>query len=192
MNNKNIVNLAKSYLGKVKYVFGADDVPNGKADCSSFVQYIYKENGVNIGRTTGAQWTSGGTKIKNKSDLKEGDLVFFQGTYASAYVDNCSHVGIYIGNNKFIHCSSGANNVVEGDLTTDYWTKHWLGGLRKSEVDYNGVATNDFSNTSSESVDFDFVGNIVKYVVVVGLIITGIVSLIFSLGIHKQIIKSMI
>ena len=185
MTNQKIVNLAKSFIGKVSYVFGANNVEGGQADCSSFTQYIFSENGIDIGRTTGDQRASGGQRIKNIEDLKAGDLVFFQGTYDSGYKDNCSHVGIYIGNNEFVHCSSGASNVVISNITDDYYVKHWLDGLRKNGVYY---VSNDDTETGTE-VDLDFVGNIVKYVVVVGLIIVGVVSLIFSLGIHKAIIK---
>ena len=120
-----VVETAKSYLGKVKYIFGANDVDGGKADCSSFVQYVYKKNGINIGRTTGEQWQEGVNV--SRENLKSGDAVYFHSTYDSNYIDDVSHVGIYIGNGQFIHCSSSKNNVVVSSLDDTYWKNHYLG-----------------------------------------------------------------
>lgn len=187
-----LVETARTFLGQVKYVFGANDVIGGKADCSSFIQYVLSVNGINVGRTTGEQWTSGGTKV-SKENLQAGDLVFFHSTYNSGYVDNVSHVGIYAGNGKFIHCSSGAGTVVESSLDENYWNVHFLGGLRK-----NGAYIVD--KIENESVEIELgntreltlFGTIVKYFLIIGLIVTGIVALVLTLGLEKNIIKGFI
>lgn len=92
-----IVNIAFKYLG-VPYVWGGT-TPSG-FDCSGFVQYVYREAGINISRTTYTQINEGYAV----SELAPGDLVFF-GSYSAPY-----HVGIYIGNGQYIHAP------IEGDV----------------------------------------------------------------------------
>jgi cell wall-associated NlpC family hydrolase/3D (Asp-Asp-Asp) domain-containing protein len=114
---------------KVRYIFGGNDPSRGRLDCSSFTQYVYRTYaGIDIGRVTGEQVTKG-FKI-DKSQLVPGDLVFFKGTYNSPHIYGVSHVGIYIGDGKFIHNSSGAGGVTTGDLSSSYWVDHWLMGRR--------------------------------------------------------------
>lgn len=186
-----IVETARAFIGQVQYIFGADDVIGGKADCSGFTQYVFKTNGIDIGRTTASQWTSGGTKV-SKENLKEGDLVFFHSTYNSGYVDNVSHVGIYAGNGNFIHCSS-SGGVIESSLDESYWKTHFLGGLRK-----NGAYILDEIENNSTHIELSggdnltLLGNIVKYFIIIGLIITGVVMLVMSFGLEKNIIKGVI
>ena len=105
INGNEIVNTAKSLLGKVKYVFGADNIQGGEGDCSSFTRYIYAKNDITIGRDTQSQWTGVGSKV-SRSEISVGDLVFFKNTYNSNHTDGVSHVGIYIGGDEFIHLSS--------------------------------------------------------------------------------------
>lgn len=119
-----VVSKAKSYKGKVKYVFGASSPDSGKSDCSGFTQHVFKKAaGKSIGRTTSEQVQKG--KKVAKKNLKKGDLVFFQGTYRKGV----SHVGIYIGSGKFIHCSS-SGGVKISDLSGSYYVKHWMQGRR--------------------------------------------------------------
>lgn len=134
---QNIIDTAKSQVGKIKYVFGGNNPSGGSTDCSGFTQYVFKLNGINIGRTTQSQWTDG-TNVE-KSDLLPGDLVFFKNTYDSNYIDGVSHVGIYIGNNKFYHNSSSQNGIVIGDLSDNYWTAHYLGARSYGLEDQNHV-----------------------------------------------------
>lgn len=86
------VNLARQYLG-VPYVWGGT-TPNG-FDCSGLVQYVYKQLGINISRTTYRQVNDG--RAVTKDELKAGDLIFF------ANSGSVHHVGIYIGDGQFIH-----------------------------------------------------------------------------------------
>lgn len=119
-----VIKKAKSYIGKVKYVFGASSPQSGKSDCSGFTSYVFKKAvGKEIGRTTSVQATKG--KRIAKKNLQKGDLVIFQGTYKAG----ASHVGIYMGNGKFIHCSS-SGGVRTNKLSETYYTKHWMQGRR--------------------------------------------------------------
>ena len=52
INATDIINSAKNLIGKVNYVFGANNIEGGEGDCSSFTQYLYQKQGVNIGRVT--------------------------------------------------------------------------------------------------------------------------------------------
>ncbi len=118
--NAKAVDYAKKYLG-APYKWGAS---SGKAfDCSGYVLYIMKKFNVNLERTASSQFATG-TKV-DKDDLQAGDLVFF-----STYKKGPSHVGMYIGDNKFIHASSGVDHVTITDLDTNYYKKRYLGARR--------------------------------------------------------------
>ena len=101
-----VVNYAYKFLGK-PYVYGAAG-PNS-FDCSGLTLYVYNKFGVDISRTTYTQ-VSQGTKV-NRSDLKPGDLVFFN-TEGSI-----SHVGIYIGDGDFIHAPRTGKPVMVSSLS---------------------------------------------------------------------------
>lgn len=119
-----VIKKAKTYIGRVKYVYGASSPQSGKSDCSGFTSYVYKKAaGKSIGRTALAQSQKG--KKVSKGSLKKGDLVIFQGTYKSG----ASHVGIYIGSGKFIHCSS-SGGVKISSLNNTYYVQHWMQGRR--------------------------------------------------------------
>ncbi len=115
-----IIATAKQYLG-VPYLWGGS-TPSG-FDCSGYVQYVFAKHGYSLPRTSKQQWNVG-TSI-SKSNLKEGDLVFFANTYTSGI----SHLGIYIGNNQFIHASS-SQGVVISSLSNSYWASHYYGAKR--------------------------------------------------------------
>jgi|GEM_PF-121808 3D (Asp-Asp-Asp) domain-containing protein len=119
-----VIKKAKTYIGKVKYVYGASSPQSGKSDCSGFTSYVFKKAaGKSVGRTALAQSQKG--KKVSKGSLKKGDLVIFQGTYKSG----ASHVGIYIGSGKFIHCSS-SEGVKVSNLSNTYYAQHWMQGRR--------------------------------------------------------------
>lgn len=179
-----VVETARGYIGKVQYVFGANDLDNGVADCSSFVQSVFAQNGYTLGRNTESQWGQG-TEI-SKDMLQAGDLVFFQGTYNSGHKDNVSHVGIYSGNGKFIHCSS-TKGVVESDLNSSYYTSHWLGARRIDGASSASSASSGSSgNISNSGNGVTWWGDIVVIVLCVLLIIGGLGSLM--IGVKTQII----
>lgn len=105
--NVYIEKVAKRHLG-TKYVWGG----NGKIghDCSSFTQEVFEQNGIEIPRNSWKQ-AEVGTKIR-KRDLKKGDLIFFN----SKKQKRVNHVGIYLGNGKFIHASRFHKKIVISPL----------------------------------------------------------------------------
>jgi cell wall-associated NlpC family hydrolase len=110
---------AMRYQG-VPYLYGGT-TPQG-FDCSGLIQYVYKQDGVDLPRTTHQQW-SAGTRV-NRQDLQPGDLVFFAcGGQAT------SHSGLYLGNGKFIHADQSKGVRVD-DLNRDYWAGVFQGGVR--------------------------------------------------------------
>lgn len=92
-------------------------------DCSSFVQKVYSTVGINLPRSAREQFRIG-EEVK-KDDLAKGDLVFFR-TYASFP----SHVGIYLGNNLFIHASTLSKKVTIDTLDAPYYVKRYIGAKR--------------------------------------------------------------
>jgi len=113
-SNNIIVNSAKKYIGR-PYKYGATG-PNS-FDCSGFTYAIYKEVGLSIPRTSLSQSKISGKKL-SIDELKEGDLLSFD----TSLKGHVNHSGIYIGNHKFIHASSGrAKSVTVSDL--DGWYK---------------------------------------------------------------------
>lgn len=115
-----IVDTAKRYIG-VPYVWGGE-TPGG-FDCSGFVQYVFKQNGISLNRTVVTQYRHG--YAVSKAQLQPGDLVFFQNTYTSGL----SHIGIYIGNNQFIHASS-SQGITISSLSNSYWAAHYHSSRR--------------------------------------------------------------
>ncbi|MFS0688654.1 NlpC/P60 family protein [Sporosarcina sp. 179-K 8C2 HS] len=104
----NIVTRATALTG-IPYRFGGTTTKG--FDCSGFVQYVYKKSGKSVARDTLGQYA----QSKKVSTPKPGDLVFFQNTYRKGI----SHVGIYIGNNKFVHAGGKQSQVVS--LNNSYW-----------------------------------------------------------------------
>jgi len=122
---KRIEKIAKKKLGK-RYVWGASGTKN-TYDCSSFTKYVYRKNGIAIPRTSIMQSKHG--KYVKRKDLKKGDLIFFDTSKRrKGYVN---HVGIYLGNNKFIHASSAKKKVVVSSLSK-FYGKRYKGARRPS------------------------------------------------------------
>lgn len=116
-----IVATAKQYLG-TPYVYGGYS-PRG-FDCSGFIYYLYGQYGYKLMRGATSQYNNNGVSVA-KSDLRPGDLVFF-----SDSVDPIGHVGMYIGNNQFIHASSGKGCVCITSLSASYYLNHYTGAKR--------------------------------------------------------------
>ena len=138
-----VVNYAKSFIGKVKYQMGAQNPEGGISDCSGFTQYIYKLAGYDIPRTTGGVWDSNLSTV-NRQSLQPGDLILFKNTYNSGYTDGVSHIGIYTGSGKFVHCCTAG--VVESKLSDSYYNNHYLGAKRVI-----GVASSNYENVENIS-----------------------------------------
>ena len=119
-----VISYAKKLLGK-PYVWGAQG-PNG-FDCSGFTYYVFKNSaGITLPRTSSAQSKYG--KAVSKSNLKAGDLIFFDtvGPNNGAV----THVGLYIGNGQFIHAASGQGKVVINNLNSSYYVKAYVNARR--------------------------------------------------------------
>lgn len=113
-----IITTAKKYQG-VPYVWGGT-TPSG-FDCSGYTQYVFKACGITLSRTCEGQYATG--KSVEKSNLQPGDLVFFYNTSKTAL----GHVGIYVGDGKFIHAST-SKGIYISDLTSPYYTNLYYGG----------------------------------------------------------------
>lgn len=110
-----IVAAAKKLQGKVKYKYGVNSPSKLIFDCSSFTKYVFGKYGVNLKWGTASQKNAG--KYVSKSNLKKGDLIFFNNGKSS----KISHVGIYIGNGQFIHNTIGSSfNGVRINKLSDY------------------------------------------------------------------------
>jgi cell wall-associated NlpC family hydrolase len=119
-----ITRLAKKKLGK-RYVWGATGSKN-TFDCSGLTTYVYKKNGINLPRRAIAQSKVG--KRVARSQLRPGDLIFFDTSKKrKGYVN---HVGIYIGNGKFIHASSAKKKVVITSLNKPFYSQRFKGARR--------------------------------------------------------------
>ncbi len=113
-----IIDTAQQYLGKV-YVWGGTS-PRG-FDCSGLTYFVYRMNGIELPRVSSLQYRAAlGKKIK-KAHLHEADLVFFE-----TYRPGPSHVGIYIGNNQFIHASP-KYGVTISNLDDPYFKNRYIG-----------------------------------------------------------------
>jgi cell wall-associated NlpC family hydrolase len=109
----------KKHDGK-PYKYGGNSPATG-FDCSGLMQWGYGTEGIKLPRTSQDQYNK--TTRINKNDLKPGDLVFFKGTDGSK--SGITHVGMYIGNNKFYNASS--SGVKEDSLSSSYWSKYIAG-----------------------------------------------------------------
>lgn len=108
-DSKEIIQEAKNHLGG-RYVWGGTR-PSG-FDCSGYVQYLYKKEGVNLPRTAMAQSQVG--KDVTTDELQKGDLLFFKTTDTRNIP--ITHVGIYMGANKFIHAASKKLGIIVSEL----------------------------------------------------------------------------
>jgi len=117
----NIVSASKPWLG-APYKYGGRDYQG--VDCSGFVQQIFQQVfGIDLPRTTEEMFAEG--SFVRSGWLNCADLLFFKNVRGGG-VD---HVGIYIGNNKFVHASS-SQGVVISDLSSDYYSKHFVSARR--------------------------------------------------------------
>ncbi|MDR1607577.1 MAG: C40 family peptidase [Deltaproteobacteria bacterium] len=123
----NILKTAFSQLGN-PYRYGGN-TPETGFDCSGFVGWVYKQFGVSLPRSSRAMMTAG-VPIE-KEDLRPGDLVFFNYGY--------SHVGIYTGDNKYIHSPRTGKSITESDLNGRGRKEHFVGARRV--IDNQGITS---------------------------------------------------
>jgi cell wall-associated NlpC family hydrolase len=114
----------------VRYRWGGN-TPDSGLDCSGFVRYVFQDTlGLALPRRA-EEMSRVGEKVR-VSDLKPGDLVFFN-TMRRTF----SHVGIYIGDNKFVHSPSTGSTIRVDDMDDGYWEKRFT-GARRVETSYQG------------------------------------------------------
>jgi cell wall-associated NlpC family hydrolase len=104
--------------------YGYGHASRGVTDCSGFTSQVYARHGVHLPRTAAEQ--SGVGQRVGKGSLKKGDLVFFH----TGRSQRVNHVGMYIGNGKFIHASSGGGKVQVNSLGDGYYSRRFVGARR--------------------------------------------------------------
>ena len=119
-----LVNTAKKYLGYPYHYGGAS--PRG-FDCSGFTVFIFKKLGKELPRNEWQMYAAG--KPVKKKDLKTGDILFFVNTYRRGL----SHIGIYIGGNKFIHAAFWPLGVRVDSLSHPYYAARYYSACRIPE-----------------------------------------------------------
>jgi cell wall-associated NlpC family hydrolase len=117
-----LINNAMQLIG-VRYRWGGN-TPQSGLDCSGFVRYVFNDTFGFLLPRKSAQMSKVGLQIP-KDELQPGDLVFFN-TMRHAF----SHVGIYLGDNKFIHAPSKGKSIRVDDMTKVYWEKRYNGARR--------------------------------------------------------------
>ena len=122
-DRKQLLKDAKYYKGG-KYVWGGT-TPQG-FDCSGYVQYLYKKHNIHLPRTAWAQ-SQKGTAV-DKNDLKKGDLLFFLTDKKRGIP--VTHVGIYLGDGKFIHAASKKKGIIISPIDHGYYAKKFVSAKR--------------------------------------------------------------
>jgi len=105
------VSVALQQLG-VPYRYGGS-TPSG-FDCSGLVYYSYSRAGIDLPRTTGALWSN--MRPVSKGEVQVGDILFFR------IAGKMSHVGMYIGNEQFVHAPSSGKVVTIASLRSDFYS----------------------------------------------------------------------
>jgi hypothetical protein len=115
-----LLKTAKSFVG-LPYLWAGSSLDAG-FDCSGLAMTVYRLNGLDLPRSSQEQFEVG-TPIE-RNELLVGDLVFF----ATTGRDKVTHVGIYIGEGRFIHAPGKGKNIREDSLWRSYYKKRYLGG----------------------------------------------------------------
>lgn len=119
--SSSLIRTAMGYRG-TPYRFGARG--GGAFDCSGFTSHLFAKAGSPLPRTAAEQFERG--VPVSRDELKPGDLVFFKNTYKHGV----SHVGMFVGDGKFIHASSRGGVRVDS-LSGSYYLNHWAGARRR-------------------------------------------------------------
>jgi cell wall-associated NlpC family hydrolase len=118
-----IIKEAKKFLGG-RYIWGGT-TPKG-FDCSGYVKYVYAKAGIHLPRTAYQQSMVGKTVKRNR--LKKGDLLFFL-TDKKRHIP-ITHVGLYLGNDKFIHAASKKEGIIISKLSKSKYSKFFVKAKR--------------------------------------------------------------
>jgi len=115
-----LVETARRFIG-LPYSWGGVSPEQG-FDCSGLTMAVYNLNGLNLPRSSRGQWGSG-TPVQ-RSQLRKGDLVFF----ATKQRGKVSHVGIYAGEDTFIHAPGKNKKIRKESLSSQYFQNRFMGG----------------------------------------------------------------
>lgn len=119
-----VVELAKSFLG-TPYVWGGESLEEGGFDCSGLVHYVYSQFGIKLNRVACDQKKNG--VAVDLLALMPGDIVLF---WNRTYYSEINHVGIYVGNNSFIHAPQTGDVVKITTLESGYYAKNLVAARR--------------------------------------------------------------
>jgi len=119
---KNIIEAGFTMLG-IRYRFGGTSEKTGM-DCSALVRNLFARFDIQLPRSSREQYQQG-EKVK-REDLRVGDLVFFSATKGKVP----THVGVYIGNNQFLHAASKAKKVLISNLSSNWYDIRYIGARR--------------------------------------------------------------
>jgi len=122
-DKEQLLEYAKYFKGG-KYVWGGT-TPKG-FDCSGYVQYLYKKHNINLPRTAWSQ-SKKGVSV-SKDDLKKGDLLFFLTDKKRGIP--ITHVGIYLGDGKFIHAASKKKGIIISPIYSGYYASKFVSAKR--------------------------------------------------------------
>jgi len=122
-DKKKLLDYARFFKGG-KYVWGGT-TPKG-FDCSGYVQYLYKKHGVNLPRTAWSQSKKG--LLIRKDQLEKGDLLFFLTDKKRGIP--VTHVGIYLGNNEFIHAASKKKGIIISPINRGHYADTFVSARR--------------------------------------------------------------
>jgi cell wall-associated NlpC family hydrolase len=114
-----LIKTAESFVG-VPYLWGGTS-PNSGFDCSGLSMTVYQLNGLDLPRSSKEQYETGSPVQQN--DLLKGDLVFF----ATSGKDKVAHVGIYVGDGRFIHAAGKGKNIRVDHLSSSYYKRRYVG-----------------------------------------------------------------
>ncbi len=114
-----LVRTANDFIG-IPYKWGGASQYSG-VDCSGLTKVVYRKNGLNLPRVASDQFRAG--RPIDPQNLQKGDLIFFD----TKDTGSVSHVGIYIGDGKFIHAPSSGRNVTTARLSHPYFKSRFLG-----------------------------------------------------------------
>nr|WP_239585239.1 C40 family peptidase [Amphibacillus cookii] len=121
-----VIAAARTYLGNSTYKLGRgrtqSDIEAGIFDCSAFVAWAFRQQGVNLPAYTGGM-ANVGTSV-SPNNMQPGDLVFFDTNGRNG------HVGIYLGGGKFIGAQS-STGVAEANMSSGYWARNFSGHVRR-------------------------------------------------------------
>ena len=126
--SQRVVQYAKRFIG-VRYVYGGSS-PRSGFDCSGFVRYVYAHFGVSLPHSSYAQFGDG--RRVSRSSLRPGDLVFFDGV---------GHVGMYVGNGRFIHAPHTGTDVQVTSLSDPWYAASYDGARRLFQAPRPGRRT---------------------------------------------------